>query len=157
MAFKINISHQGKTIKIKAETEDLIGKMIGSKILGDKISLDLKGYEIEITGTSDNAGFPGLKEVQGQNLKKVLLKRGKAMSDKRKGLRLRKTVRGNTISQNTVQINCKVLKQGKKKFEDLIPAKKEEGKEEKPAEEKEEKKQADSKENKEQETPENKT
>ena len=39
-----------------------------------------------------------------------------------KGLRLRKTVRGNEISLDTVQINTKVLKEGKKKFDALFEA-----------------------------------
>jgi ribosomal protein S6E (S10) len=43
-----------------------------------------------------------------------------------KGLRLRKTVRGKEISLDTVQINTKVLKEGSKKFEELITPKQEE-------------------------------
>jgi ribosomal protein S6E (S10) len=46
------------------------------------------------------------------------------------GLRLRKTVRGREISQDTVQINTKVLKEGKKKFEALFEAPAEEEKKE---------------------------
>ncbi len=111
MTFKINVSHKGKTLKFD--------KVIGDKISGNEISSDLEGYELEITGTSDKAGFPGMPNVQGPALKKVLLKKGMAMKDKRKGVRLRKTVRGNTISGDTVQINTKVAKEGSKKFEEL--------------------------------------
>jgi len=130
MSFKINISHKGKTIKFEeVDNEALIDKTIGEKIDGKEVSGDLSGYELEITGTSDKAGFPGLKQLQGPELKKVLLKKGKGMKDKRKGVRLRKTVRGNTISLNTVQINTKVLKEGNKKFSEL--SKKEEPEEKK--------------------------
>jgi ribosomal protein S6E (S10) len=45
---------------------------------------------------------------------------GPGMKDKRKGIRLRKTQRGEEISLKTVQINCKVLKPGKKKFTELL-------------------------------------
>jgi ribosomal protein S6E (S10) len=41
-------------------------------------------------------------------------------SDKPKGLRLRKTIRGAEISLNTIQINTKVVKEGSKKFDDLF-------------------------------------
>lgn len=41
------------------------------------------------------------------------------MWDKRKGVRLRKTVRGNEISLDTVQINTIVSKEGKTKFTDI--------------------------------------
>ncbi len=134
MAFKINVSHAGKTYKAEVEGEDLVGTMIGDKIEGSLISGDLAGYEIEITGTSDKAGFPGLPDVKGPQLKRVLLSYGRGMHKKPKkegrkpvatprGLRLRKTVRGNEISANTVQINSKVIKEGHKKFHDLLPKK----------------------------------
>ena len=124
MPFKINISKQGKALKIEAESEALIGKKIGETMQGEEISPELAGYELEITGTSDIAGFPGKKDVEGINLKRVLLSRGFGMKENRpKGLRKKKTVRGNLISKDVVQINLKVLKEGSKKFEDLIPKK----------------------------------
>ena len=52
-----------------------------------------------------------------------------------KGLRLRKTVRGNLISPSIVQINTIVKKKGEKKLEDIFPEQcKPKPKEEKPAE-----------------------
>ena len=130
MAFKINVSHKGKTFKVETEDEKLVGKSIGDKIDGKEISEDLENYEIEIMGTSDKAGFTGMKNIEGPNLKKVLLGYGKGMrkkpkgekkfNKKPKGLRLRKTVRGKEISLATVQINSKVLKEGTKKFDSLF-------------------------------------
>ena len=119
MVFKINLSHKGKTLKLETDNENLIDKTIGETISGIDISEDLDGYEIQITGTSDKAGLPGLPEEQGPRLRRVLLTKGRGMWDKRKGVRLRKTVRGNVISLDTVQINSKVIKEGKKKFADL--------------------------------------
>jgi len=132
MAFKINISDKGKTLKIETDSESLIGKKIGETLHGKEISKDLEGYELEITGTSDIAGFPGKKDVEGSVLKRVLLEKGFGMKKKPrkegkkpvstpKGLRLKKTVRGNTISREIVQINLKVLKSGSKKFEEIFP------------------------------------
>ena len=136
MTFKINLSHKGKAFKLETEGEKLVGRSIGDKISGKEFSPDLEGYEIEITGTSDKAGFIGLKEIDGPNLRKVLLRYGKGMhkkpkgegkiNRKPKGLRLRKTVRGKEISSETIQINSKVLKEGSKKFEDLFVSLKEE-------------------------------
>lgn len=136
MAFKINVSHNGKTFKVETEEEGLVGKSIGDTIDGKEISKDLEEYEIKITGTSDKSGFAGLPEISGPNLNKVLLGYGRGMHKKPKGekkvnkrpkgLRLRKTVRGNEISSDTVQINTKVLKEGKKKFESLFEDSKEE-------------------------------
>ena len=127
MAFKINISDKGKTLKLESDNEALIRMKIGDKINGDLISGDLDGYEIEITGTSDIAGFPGIKGQVGPQLRKLLLtKKDKGMNTTRPGgLRLKKSVRGEEISEKTMQINMKVLKQGKKKFEELLPKKEE--------------------------------
>ncbi len=135
--FKINISEKsGKTYKLESEAESLIGKSLNDKIKGEDISPDLKGYELEITGTSDNAGFTSMKNVEGVGLKRVLLKYGKGMHKRPKregkkkvsnptpkGLRLRKTVRGKVISPAITQINMKVIKEGNKKLEEVFPEK----------------------------------
>lgn len=144
MAFKINVAHNGKTYKAETDNEEITGYSIGETIDGALISDDLAGFELEITGTSDKAGFCGLPNIQGTRLHRVLLsyERGmhkrpkhegkKVRSNKNpKGLRLRKTVRGKEISLDTVQINTKVVKEGKKKFDDLFAAPEEPAAEEK--------------------------
>lgn len=123
MAYKINLSHKGKAIKFETDNEELIGVTMGSVIEGKQISADLEGYELIVTGTSDKAGFPGMPDIKGQALKRVILKRGRGMRDNSEGLRLRKTVRGNEISADTVQINLSVKKEGTKKFETMVPVK----------------------------------
>ncbi len=130
MVFKINLSFKGKTLKKETESESLIGKKIGETLKGEDIAAELTGYELQITGLSDLAGFPGKKDIEGSSLKKVLLTKGFSMHDKRKGVRKKKTVRGNTVSKDTVQINTIVKKQGNKNFEDLLPKKKSEKKRE---------------------------
>lgn len=142
--FKINISEKsGKTYKLETEANALIGKELHDKVSGSEISPELEGYELEITGASDKAGFPAMENVEGVGLKRVLLTYGKGMKrrprkegkkkrskNRPKGLRLRKTVRGRVISQEIVQINMKVLKEGKKKLEEIFGKKKEETEEE---------------------------
>jgi small subunit ribosomal protein S6e len=134
MAFKINISEKnGKTYHLELESEELIGKELHDKIDGKDISNNLEGYEFEITGASDNAGFTSLEKVEGTELKKVLLSYGKGMHKrprregkkkvsnfKPKGLRMRKTVRGRVISPAIVQINLKTLKEGSKKLSEIF-------------------------------------
>ncbi|MBU4086513.1 MAG: 30S ribosomal protein S6e [Nanoarchaeota archaeon] len=133
MVFKLNISENGKAWKIEQDSEAWIGRKIGEKIKGSEISSDLEGYELEISGTSDIAGFPGKKDEEGANLRGVLLTKGFSCWTKPKGLRkhpikrlpegirLKKTLRGNTLSKDTVQINLKVLKSGSKKLETIFP------------------------------------
>jgi small subunit ribosomal protein S6e len=135
MPFKINISDKnGKTYKLESESEELIGKELYNKIHGKILSPDLEGYEFEITGASDSSGFTSHKDVLGTGLKRLLLTYGKAMhkrprregkkkisNPKPDGLRLRKTVRGRVISQDTAQINMKVVKEGLKKLSEIFP------------------------------------
>ena len=134
MPFKVNIGEKGKTFKLETETEYLIGKKLGETIEEKELKPELEGYELEITGTSDKAGFPGMKQLEGPALKRVLLERGFGLKKKQrkegkrkrpkprlhKGLRMKKTVRGNAISRDTIQINTKVAKQGKKKLEEIF-------------------------------------
>jgi len=133
MAFKLNMSEKsGKTWKLETETEAFLEKALNDKIEGKEISHDLTGYEFEITGTSDKAGFPSSEEVEGIGLGKLLLSYGWGMHKKPRGvkkkggkkpegLRLRKTVRGKIISPAIIQINLKILKQGSKKLNEIFP------------------------------------
>jgi len=150
MPFKINISEKnGKTYHLELESEELVGKELHDKISGKEILADLEGYEFEITGASDKAGFTAMKNVEGIGLKRILLSYGKGMKkkprkegkkklskNKPKGLRLRKTVRGKIISPAISQINLKILKQGGKTLSEIFPEQckgKENKTEEKPA------------------------
>lgn len=125
MPFKVNLSHNGKSFQIETESEALVGKKISEILDGADVSPDLKGYELEITGTSDIAGLPGFKGLEGTAYHRRLLTRGPGMHSPIKGIRLRKTNRGEEISLKTSQINTKVLKQGHKKFEDFFMKKEE--------------------------------
>lgn len=114
--FKLNIGNpkDKKTYKKEvkeAAAEAFIGKKIGDSVKGD--SFEFPGYEFTITGGSDFCGFPMRRDVTGSARKKVLIAGGVGMRSKRKGLRLRKTVAGNTIYEKTAQINLKVTKAGK--------------------------------------------
>ena len=120
MTFKLNISHKGKALKLESDNEELQGKLIGDTIKGTLVSKDLEGYELTITGTSDKAGFPGMKDIKGAAIKRVILKKGVGMKNNEDGIRIRKTVRGNEVSQDTVQINLNVKKEGTKKFDDFL-------------------------------------
>ncbi len=133
--FKINIADKtGKTFRIESEAEELSGKEIREKIQGSDISPELKGYEFEITGASDKAGFAAKDDVAGIGLGKILITFGKYMSRKPKregkkqigrnrpkGLRMRKTVRGKIISTAITQINLKITKEGSKKLSEIFP------------------------------------
>lgn len=135
MPFKINVSEKsGKTYHFELESEELNEKELHQTVLGKDLLPDLEGYEFEIAGASDKSGITAHEDVPGIGLKRIILKYGKAMKKRPKregkkkrsnptpsGLRLRKTVRGRTISPNIIQINLKTLKEGAKKLSEIFP------------------------------------
>lgn len=138
--FKIVISDP-KTRKAYQKEVDqnasgLMGKKIGEKLSAD--SMGLAGYEIEITGGSDKDGFPMRKDVDGMGRKRIILAFGPGYRSEKRGIRKRKSIRGNTVSAFIAQVNAKVVKQGQKPIAEIFgktEAKKEEkaeGHEQKP-------------------------
>lgn len=103
------------------ESQDFINKKIGEKISGN--SFGFKGYEFEITGGSDKQGFPMRFNLPGTARKRLLLYKGPCVKIKRRGMRKRKTCRGNIIAEDIKQISIKVLKEGDKKLVDMFPKK----------------------------------
>ena len=106
MVFKLDIGvnqgkDKGRTFHIESDSQVFIGMKIGEKVKGEDIKKELIGYEFKITGASNNTGVPALPEVEGSSTKRVLLKYGKGMRKRKpRGLKKRKRVHGNTISQN---------------------------------------------------------
>lgn len=138
---KLNIGDPKSKKTLSKEVKDQDAERFFGKKIGDKISgelIELPGYEFEITGGSDFAGFPMRRDVSGTQRKKVLIVSGVGIRKNRKGRRARITVAGNTVFDKTAQVNLKVVKSGKTPLFE----------EEKPAEEapKEEAKKEDSKE-----------
>ena len=139
--FVVNDPETRRSYQVEIEQSKalgLIGKKIGDEFSGDIIGLP--GYTLKITGGTDKDGFPMHPRVEGMGRKKVLLTGPPCFHPKRKGERRRKTVRGNTISEDIAQINCKIVKKGEKPIEELIPVRKKEAKEAKPEEAKPEEK-----------------
>jgi len=116
--FKIVINNKEKSYQkeIKEDmAKSLVGMKIGEKVTGDSIGME--GYEFEITGGSDNCGFPMRKDLPGQARRKIFSTKGVGLKIKTKGTQRRKNVCGNTISDKIAQVNLKVLKEGKEKLE----------------------------------------
>ena len=131
-------------VEIKSPDADrLLGKKIGEIINGEVIGF--AGFEFLITGGSDKQGFPMRKDIEGPKRIRVLVKSGPGFKPKRKGIRKRKSIRGNQISEDVSQINLKLVKEGSKPIGEILgkTEEKEEPKaEEKPVEKKEEKESA---------------
>jgi small subunit ribosomal protein S6e len=96
----------------------LVGKRIGDEV--DGIFVGLPGYKLVVTGGSDKQGFPMRREVPGPRRRKILITEGVGFHPKDKGVRSRKSIRGNTISPEIVQVNMSITFHGSKSIEDLL-------------------------------------
>ncbi|MCS7115717.1 MAG: 30S ribosomal protein S6e [Nitrososphaerota archaeon] len=116
--FKVIVSDPeegaSKTVELEgAHAAPLIGKKIGDIIDGS--ILGLQGCKAQITGGSDKDGFPMRPNVHGGVRRSVVLSGGIGFNPEKKGERRRKKVRGNTITEDIVQINMKIVEKPKGK------------------------------------------
>ncbi|RLI18007.1 30S ribosomal protein S6e [Candidatus Bathyarchaeota archaeon] len=142
--FKVIISDPedgtSKMVELEeARTVPLIGRKIGEII--DGAIVGLPGHKLQITGGSDKDGFPMRRNVHGGVRRKIILSGGTGFNPQKEGERRRKTVRGNVITEEIVQINLKIVEKPKqakkaKKTKKAKEKKEEEGKPEEKAEEK---------------------
>ena len=119
-----------------ANYNHFLGKKIGDSVDGMFVGEGdsaLTGYKLEITGGSDITGRPMRPDLDGSGVKSVLItagigykgkkyvnKNSKEYRYKYDGLRRRRNLRGNVISQETRQINLKVIESGKRSLAAII-------------------------------------
>ena len=98
----------------------LVGRRIGEVVEGALV--DLPAHKIKIVGGSDKDGVPMRPSVHGGVRRRVILSGGVGFNPKNSGERRRKTVRGNVITDEIVQINTKIVEKPKKvKEEKTVP------------------------------------
>ncbi|MGC2289698.1 MAG: 30S ribosomal protein S6e [Thermoplasmata archaeon] len=120
---KVVISEKEKSYaRTIAETQvsSLLGRRIGETVGGD--ALGLPGYTLKITGGSDKSGFPLRGDLPGPRQMRVLVGEGMGFHPTRRGMRKRRTFRGNTVSEDTVQVNLVVEAKGPKPIAELLTA-----------------------------------
>ncbi len=106
--FKLTVSDiKGKSVTKELKDNDgnpLLGLQIGNET--DAEIVGLKG-KLKVTGGSDKSGIPMRSDIHGAARKRVLLTKGVGLQDVETGQRVRKLMRGNTISEEIYQLNCK--------------------------------------------------
>ena len=129
--FKITISDtKGKSITKELKDNDanpLLGLLIGQETDASLVGLEGK---IKITGGSDKSGIPMRSDLLSSARKRILIPKGVGLQQAGKGLRKRKLLRGNTISEEIYQINSKF--DGEIKIEEPKKEEKAEAPKEKP-------------------------
>ncbi|MDY2744283.1 MAG: S6e family ribosomal protein, partial [Methanosphaera sp.] len=99
MVYKVVVSDEDVTYQLELDDKD--AKVVNGLKIGEEFNggvLGLKGYKLRITGGSDKNGFPMKADVDGTRRFKSLVSEGTGFKPQVKGLRRRKTVRGNTIA-----------------------------------------------------------
>ena len=106
--FKLTISDiKGKSVSKELKDSDanpLLGLQLGNETDASIVGLSGK---LKLTGGSDKSGVPMRNDVHGSARKKVLLSKGVGLQDAETGQRKRKLMRGNTVSEEIYQVNCK--------------------------------------------------
>jgi small subunit ribosomal protein S6e len=106
--FKLTISDiKGKSLSKELKDSDanpLLGLQLGNET--DASIVGLTGT-LKLTGGSDKSGIPMRNDIHGAARKRVLLSKGVGLQNAETGQRVRKLMRGNTISEEIYQINCK--------------------------------------------------
>lgn len=118
--FKVIVSDPEAGVSKAVEVEGtravpLIGKRIGETIDGSV--LGLSGHKLRITGGSDKDGFPMRPNIHGGVRVRAILSGGVGFHSRREGERRRKTLRGNVITEEIVQVNVKIVEKPKKEKE----------------------------------------
>ena len=117
MALKVVIGTKGgKTFQKELshdEAEALYGRVLGDELKGEL--LGISGATLVITGGSDANGFPMRQDLSGTRRKRILITKslgfkGKLRGKRFGGLRVKKTVAGNTVYEKTHQLNLKATK-----------------------------------------------
>jgi len=105
---KLTISDiKGKSISKELKDNDvnpLLGLQLGSEADASVVGLTGK---LKLTGGSDKSGVPMRTDVHGAARKRVLLVKGVGLQDVEYGQRKRKLMRGNIVSEEIYQLNCK--------------------------------------------------
>jgi len=118
MKLVISDKKTGKAYNKKTEAPVFLNRKVGEEV--DLGSVGMPGFKAKITGGSDNQGFPMKPTLEGQARKKVLLQKGTGIRAKKKGIFLRKNVRGNSVSQEIVQLNLAITHEGSSPITDFV-------------------------------------
>jgi small subunit ribosomal protein S6e len=121
--YKLVISEKEKSLARTVgdpQAAGFLGKRIGETIGGELIGAT--GYTFRITGGTDKSGFPLRPDVPGARQTRLYVGDGFGFEAPRRGMRKRRTFRGNTVSEDTVQINLIVEQKGGKPLAELLAA-----------------------------------
>ena len=97
-----------KKIEVEgAQAQTFIGRKIGEVLNGTVVGAS--GTRLLIKGGSDKNGTPMRPDVHGGVKASILLSKGVGLRNKEKGIRMRKLIRGNTVTEDIAQLNLCII------------------------------------------------
>ncbi|HII69534.1 TPA: 30S ribosomal protein S6e [Candidatus Woesearchaeota archaeon] len=113
-SFKVCIADtkEGRTYQKEfkdAEAAFFLGMNLGAKVEGKLLGME--GFELVLTGGSDNCGFPMRKGIKGAR-KNIVIGGGVGQKAMKHGQMRKKTVCGNKVTGSITQLNLKVTTYG---------------------------------------------
>jgi len=114
--FKVIVSDPetgtSKVVELQeARAAPLVSKRIGEVM--DGAIVDMPGHKVQLMGGSDKDGFPMRPSVHGGVRRSIVLSGGVGFNPTDDGMRRRKTIRGNIVTEEIVQVNLKVIEKPK--------------------------------------------
>jgi small subunit ribosomal protein S6e len=114
--FKVIVSDPetgtSKVVELQeARAAPLVSKKIGEVM--DGAIVDMPGHKVQLMGGSDKDGFPMRPSVHGGVRRSIVLSGGVGFNPTDDGMRRRKTIRGNIVTEEIVQVNLKVVEKPK--------------------------------------------
>ena len=89
------------------KAQALVGKSIGEEVDGKLLGVG--SLKLRITGGTDKDGIPMRLDIQGGAKKRAILSSGVGFKPKTEGERIRKLVRGRTVTEDTFQVNSVIV------------------------------------------------
>lgn len=117
----VSDAESGHTYQVEVDGQDanrFIGRELGEEVDGGAVGLD--GYTLELTGGSDTAGRPMRPDVRGVGTKAIMSDGGIGFEPTTDGERKRITIRGREVSDETRQINAKIVERGSDDVDELL-------------------------------------
>ncbi|HUU75862.1 MAG TPA: 30S ribosomal protein S6e [Methanoregulaceae archaeon] len=121
--FKVVLSDQKTGRAYNVDVSGGAAGVIMGKQIGEEIEcgpMGLQGYRMKITGGSDRNGTPARRNLPLAGRRKILVSGGVGFKPVLDGQRRRKSMRGNEITADFVQINACVTAYGEKPLEEFF-------------------------------------